>query len=91
MSSFLLLSCRARHRCIAVDSYLVTLTRDSDGDVTWFVRTLPQGWHPSLEAITEAAKRGIELYDNETFVKEHKRGSIHERVVGYHAIRRQNK
>lgn len=56
-------------------------------DVTWFVRTLPSGWHASPEAIAEAEYHGIELAENETFVKSHTRGS-HNRVLGYHAVRR---
>ncbi len=57
-------------------------------DVTWFVRTLPTGWHASPEAIEEARKRGIKLEDNETFVREHSRGSKINKALGYHAIRR---
>ena len=57
-------------------------------DVTWFVRTLPNGWHASSEAVEEASKRGIILEENETFVREHTRGNSGERVFGYHAVRR---
>lgn len=56
-------------------------------DVTWYVRPLPEGWHPSPEAVERAAIRGIELGDNETFVKAHKRG-VGNPVAGYHAVRR---
>lgn len=56
-------------------------------DVTWYVRPLPAGWHASPDAIAKAAAMGIELGENETFVKAHKRGSDN-KVLGYHAVRR---
>jgi len=59
-------------------------------DVTWFVRTLPGHCRASPEAVAEAAAHGIELEENETFVKAHKRGSQN-RVLGYHAVKRSTK
>lgn len=56
-------------------------------DVVWFVRTLPSGWHASPDAVAEAEAHGIELAENETFVKAHTRGKGN-RVMGYHAVRR---
>jgi hypothetical protein len=57
-------------------------------DVSWFVRLLPAGFHASAEAIASAKRHGIELETNETFVKEHKRGSRDKSVYGYHAVKR---
>lgn len=56
-------------------------------DVVWFVRTLPSGWHASPDAVAEAEALGIELAENETFVKAHTRGKGN-KVMGYHAVRR---
>ena len=55
-------------------------------DVVWFVRTLPPGWHASPDAVAEAEAYGIELAENETFVKAHTRGKGN-KVMGYHAVR----
>lgn len=57
-------------------------------DVTWFVRLLPDGFRASPDAVTEAARHGIILEENETFVKTHKRGNRPERILGYHAVKR---
>lgn len=43
--------------------------------VTWHTRELPEGWHASPEAIARAKAAGIILAPNETFVKDHHRGS----------------
>jgi hypothetical protein len=56
-------------------------------DVTWFVRKLRPGWSASPDALANAARIGISLGPNETFVKAHKRGIGHA-VIGYHAVRR---
>ncbi len=56
-------------------------------DVVWFVRRLPKGWHASLDAVAKAQKHGIELEDNETFVRSHIRGAGN-KVLGHHAIKR---
>lgn len=61
--------------------------RIREHDVTWYIRVLPSGWHASPEAAAEAEAHGIELAENETFVKSHTRGSGN-RVMGYHAIKR---
>lgn len=69
---------------LASDDIIRTIRKH---DVTWFVRVLPNGWHASPEALIEAEAHGIELADNETFVKAHSRGHG-DRIVGHHAIRR---
>lgn len=56
-------------------------------NVVWFVRTLPAGYHASPEAQEMAAKYGVVLADNETFVRDHVRGSANE-VLGHRAVRR---
>jgi hypothetical protein len=57
-------------------------------NVTWFVRLLPQGFRATPDAVSQAAQYGIKLEDNETFVKQHQRGWVNEKVLGYQAIRR---
>jgi len=43
--------------------------------VVWHIRRLPTNWHASPEAMKMALEADIELGDNETFVREHQRGS----------------
>gem|GEM_PF-4896789 len=65
-----------------------TIRTVREHDVTWFVRKLREGWHPSPDAIANAARVGIVLDRNETFVRAHKRGAGHA-VIGYHAVKRE--
>jgi hypothetical protein len=43
--------------------------------VVWHIRKLPAGWHASPEALDMATRAGIQLNENETFVRAHNRGS----------------
>lgn len=45
-------------------------------EVTWHVRHLPDGWRASPSAIELAESLGVKLNENETIVREHKRGSL---------------
>lgn len=75
-------------KATSADSDLTDITRTvREHDVTWFVRTLPNGWRASPEAVAAAYERGIKLEENETFVKAHTRGTGN-KVAGHHAIRR---
>jgi hypothetical protein len=55
-------------------------------DVTWHRRRLPEGWSPSPQARAMALEAGITLGPNETFVKEHKRGSAKLGMVIGHVV-----
>ncbi len=58
--------------------------------VTWFRRSLPEGWSASPQARALATTVGIELEEGETFVRAHNRGSkaVGE-VIGHKIVDRQ--
>lgn len=58
-------------------------------NVTWHIRELPNGWRASPAALELAQKLGITLKENETIVREHKRGSrLLGEVAAHHLITR---
>lgn len=56
-------------------------------DVVWHVRILPDGWSASPEALENAARNGVKLAANETFVRSHKRGKENP-VLGHKVVKR---
>jgi hypothetical protein len=58
-------------------------------NVTWHIRQLPEGWRPSPAALELAEKMGVTLGQNETIVKEHKRGVLElGQITSHQFIRR---
>ncbi len=58
-------------------------------DVTWHIRKLQPGWSASPEAVQLAKEKGVILADDETFVRDHKRGNTElGKIVGHHLIER---
>lgn len=55
--------------------------------VVWFVRSLPNGYRATPDAVAAARKYGVVLKDGETFVRPHSRGA-QDGILGHHAKRR---
>lgn len=61
--------------------------------VVHFIRPLPKGFHPSIKQreLCREVMNGKELGDNETFVRDHKRGSKRVETAGHRAVFRAGK